>query len=310
MADEQGDLRLIYEGTDITDSVDVLECTLKDTCGSMSDILDLKLDHARSWFQWQPQRNDVIRVKRGGYDSGALYLNTIAPEDGAYRIYATGIRCLDRPKKWQAFEDSSFAEILLVCASELGMDWAGYGLKDIRYDYMLRQNESATAFLARICALEGIALKAGCGKITAIDITEAQKIKASHLIKIDSELSGSRYTRISGLRISALRIETPYGSGEAEDTEGEGQRRTISDLPAGDEATARRWARGLLLTLNRQFETLETDTEFNPGYSAMVRVDAEGGTDADGEWIIDEAEHDLREGRTRARMLRVVDSVV
>ncbi|MBO4299743.1 MAG: hypothetical protein J5998_13215, partial [Clostridia bacterium] len=74
-------------------------------------------------------------------------------------------------------------------------------------------------------------------------------------------------------------------------------------------AQAGRWARGLLMSRNREAERLTVETELNAALSAMTRVDVAGGTDMDGKWIIDEAEHDLIGGSTRATMKRVVDTI-
>ena len=41
----------------------------------------------------------------------------------------------------------------------------------------------------------------------------------------------------------------------------------------------------------------------------MQRADVDGNTDANGEWLIDEAEHDLLNGRTTARYLRAIDTI-
>ena len=83
MALAQADMTLIYKGTDITKQVDIIECVCRDVSGSESDCLNLKVDHADQWFRWGPQKNDTIQVKRNGYDSKTLYLNTVIPEDGA-----------------------------------------------------------------------------------------------------------------------------------------------------------------------------------------------------------------------------------
>ena len=79
---------------------------------------------------------------------------------------------------------------------------------------------------------------------------------------------------------------------------------------ARDNAQAGRWARGLLRAMNRKAETLIMDTVFDPTMTAMARVDVTGGTDADGSWLVEEAEHDLIDETTRVTLHRAITSVI
>ena len=72
---------LIYQGVDITQDVDMVECVHTDVSGGACDCLSIKLDHAEKWFGWGPEKNDTIQILRNGYDTGTLYLNTVAPEN-------------------------------------------------------------------------------------------------------------------------------------------------------------------------------------------------------------------------------------
>ena len=86
----------------------------------------------------------------------------------------------------------------------------------------------------------------------------------------------------------------------------------VSGTPARDAAQAGRWARGLLLHENTRHEKLSFETEFNPGYTAMTRIDVEDesdAADAAGEWLIEEARHDFLERRSWVSMRRCVESV-
>ena len=112
MARVQRDLTLIYEGVDITDDVDIIECVCYDRSGGEADCLNMRLDHADKWFRWGPQKNDRIRVTRSGYDTKMLFLNTIAPEDGTYRIYATGAKSAAFPARYMTFDVSEGRDLV------------------------------------------------------------------------------------------------------------------------------------------------------------------------------------------------------
>lgn len=310
MAQTQRDVTLYYEGSDITDDVDIIECVLKDVSGGESDCLNLKVDHAEKWFRWGPAKNDRLRVTRGGYDSKTLYLNTVVPEDGAYRIFATAARCAPAVPRWQTFEDMTLSAVMGICAGEMGMGSKVSGLNGgVTYEYLLRSNERAPAFLEKIVNREGGVLKALDGRFVGIGVSYAQGLPPMHRLELDSGQLDSEYIDRRDMKWSGVTIRTPFGNGEARDGSADGQTRTITDITVDDDAMAYRWAKGILMARNRQAEILNIEMDFNPGYTAMVRIDVASGTDAAGEWVIDRVEQNMLDGRTKARMLRCVTSI-
>ena len=310
MAEVQRDITLIYEGVDITADVDIIECVCRDVGGGEADCLNLKVDHADKWFRWGPQKNDKIRVKRSGYDTKTLFLNTVVPEDGAYRIYATASKSVPFPQKWQAYEKKTLSAILSMCAGECGMNAKLYGVSGgLTYDYMLRDNMSAPVFMQQLTNREGAVLKALDGSYTAIGVQYAQGLSPMHEMELDDDQLDSEYIDRRDLNWASVSIKTPFGSGEARDSSATGQSRTLTDITVDNDAMAYRWAKGILLMHNRQSEILNIEMDFNPGYTAMVRIDVKSRTDANGQWIIQEAVQNLLDGRTKAKMLRCVTGI-
>lgn len=309
MAQDQ-DIALIYRGVDITEDVDIIECICRDVSGGESDCLNLKVDHADKWFRWEPEKNDTIRVLRSGYDSKNLYLNTVMPEDGAYRIYATGTKCVPFPARWQSFENKSLSAIMSLCAAECGMGAKLYGVNGgTQYEYMLRDNLSAPVFLQQLANREGAVLKSLDGNFTAIGVQYAQGLSAMHEMELESDQLDSEYIDRRNLAWSSVQIKTMFGSGTARDSGAGGQSRMITDINVDNDAMAYRWAKGILLMHNRQSEILNIEMDFNPGYTAMVRVNVKSSTAANGEWMIDSVEQNLLDGRTRARMCRCIQTI-
>ncbi|MBQ8088469.1 MAG: hypothetical protein IJ234_08625 [Clostridia bacterium] len=310
MGQAQGEIALYYEGKDITEYVDILECVHRDVSGGESDCLNLLVDHADKWFQWFPQKNDRIQVRRSGYDTGTLYLNTLIPEDGATRIYATAMKCGAFRKAWDTFKDKTLASIFQQVAAECGMGARIWGIQSgIVYPYILRENQTAPVFLQMLANREGAVLKCLNGNYTAIGVQYAQELSAMHEVDMDSDLISGRYIDRRDERWAGVRIASMFAKGEARDGAGGNEFRTISTLEAEDNAQAARWARGLLLMHNRNSEALELNMDFNPGYTAMVRIDVKSGTDADGQWLVDEVEQDMINGRTSAKLLRCIATV-
>lgn len=304
-------MELYYEGKDITGSVNVTKCVHRDVSHGRSDTLEIEFSRAAAWYRWGPEIDDEIRVVESGYDSGKLYLNTILPEGDRYRILATSLPTKANRKAWDTYRNFTLESIMNRCATEIGMGAKLYGIDSgYRYPFLMRQNEGCAAFLDRLATWEGLALKAVNGSFRGIGIEYAQNRNPIQTLHITPDTTGTKYTRQPNAKRSAITIRTPYAEATAKDSAASGMYQVVkTEIPAMDAATAGRWARGMLLHHNRKAETFSMSTKFNPHMTAMVRIDIEGGTDADGQWIVDEAEHDLKNGSTDIRLVRVIDTI-
>lgn len=307
----EGTMQIIYQGTDITGYVDVMEAVHRDYASGRCDCLDLMLDHAKTWHRWGPCLDDTIELRIGGYTTGTLYLDTVEPEDGKYRILATALRSDARRRAWVSHENRSVGELFDICSAEAKMGSRLYGVDEgLRYPYLIRQNESCAAFLGRLMRMEGAALKTYSGRYTAISITKAQENPAGETLRLSANQRGVNYRNRSSLKVQSLTVQTPYARASASDAAVKtGESMTVCDAPAMDEATAGRWARGLLLWHNRQAEALEMETELDIAMTAMSRIDIESASIMRGEWIVDEVKHDFIRKRSSARLLRCIGTI-
>lgn len=304
-------MKIIYQGKDISRFVRVRSCVVRDSSGERCDSLKIQFENAGAWYRWGPEEDDQIRVTHNDYDSGILYLNSIIPEDGKYSILATSLPCKARRKENRSFSGKTVEDIVRTCAMSSGMDFALYGIDGTAViPYILQEDESAAAFLNRFLTLEGAVLKCVNGKYAAIGILYAQRQKAGQKLEITAKQRSSDYQR-SGETVKALTIRTPYASATATDIAvPTGHSRIVrNDLPARNSIQAGRWARGTLLDINRKCESIRVGSRFNSGFTAMTRVDITGGTDADGEWLIKEAEHDFINLTSTVVMHRCVTTI-
>lgn len=304
-------MQLIYEGVDITHTVDITKCIHQDVSGGRCDCLEIEMENASAWYGWEPKQDDRIEAARDGYSTGRLYLNTITPANGKYRIFATSTPSAARHKAYAAYEQMRLDEIMASCAAECGMENALFGVDgSLSYSYMIRENESAPAFLNRILRREGAVLKTLNGRLTAISIEYAQDLDAEQTMRIKANQAQVRYIRRDNAKLSGIAIETPYAQSAAADAGAPyGQYETYTQYPATDNAQAGRWARGLLLSHNRELEEVTVASEFNPGLTAMARMNIESAADFSGQWLIDKAEHDLLNGKSSARLLRCIRTI-
>lgn len=304
-------MELYYQGVDITEEVSITKAVHRDVSSGRCDALDLELDHAAAWYSWKPEIDDKIVLIHDGYSTGDLYLNTILPEEGKYRIIATSYPRAALRKRWASYEGMTLGNLFSNCAAECGMTGALYGISEgLQYTYLTRQNEGVAAFLDRLMKWEGAVLKTVQGRFAGISAAYVQEQDAAQTIEITADQPGVAYVKRENAKLDRLTVITPYGKATAEDADSSsGIDSTIATLPAMDNAQAGRWARGLLLMQNRRAEELSVGMEFNGGLSAMVRVDVDGETDASGEWIVDEVEHDFVNLRSTVKMLRCIYNV-
>lgn len=299
-------MEIYYQGTDITDMVQVNACIVRDTAAGRCDSLELEFGNAAGWYSWGPEEDDQIIVAHNGYDSGVMYVNRILPEDGKYRIMAASLPCKARAKENKSYIGKTIEEIMRSCAALSGMAFQMYGVDGgTIIPYIERVNEGCAAFLYRLLTLESAALKCVNGKYTAISFAYAQAMSASQSVELLANQEGTRYRR-SGMMYKSLTLKTPYAQATAEDTlvASSHTSLTVNDVPALDDIQAGRWARGKLLYLNRQCESVVIQNDFNPGLTALSRVDITGDTDASGEWLVDEVEHDIKNLTSTATMRR------
>lgn len=304
-------MNVYYEGKNISKLVDVRKCIHTDVSGGRRDMLDVEFEFSAPWFVWQPQKDDRIRIELDGYSTGDMYVNTVLPELGRYRIIATGARSAARRKSCMSYEDKNLNAIMATCAAECGMQYGLYGIGGGNtYPYMLRENEDSMAFLDRLLKMEGARLKCLNGKLRGIGIEYAQQQHVVQRIKLVPTQLQARYVRREDMKLAGITVQTPYAKASAYDTAVSGSVHPIlTTLPAMDNTQAGRWARGLLLNYNRTAERLELDMEYNAGLTALARIDIESSTDAAGRWIVDEVEHDFVLLKSKATLLRCITSI-
>ena len=304
-------MEIYYRGTDITDMVQVNACVVRDTAAGRCDSLELEFANAAGWYSWGPEEDDTIIVAQNGYDSGVMYVNRIMPEDGKYKIMAASLPCKARAKGNVSFYGKTVEDIIRSCAMSSGMDYRIYGIDGAAViPYIERDNEGCAAFLNKLLLLESAVLKCVNGRYAAIGIEYAQRMEAAQTVELSAKQEGTRYRR-TGTTYRGETVKTPYASAYATDAAVASSHAmlNINNLPAKNDIQAGRWARGKLLSMNRQCESVTLQNSFNAGVTAMVRMDITGDTDATGQWLVEEAEHDLINLTTTATLRRCIWSI-
>ena len=304
-------MKLVYEGVDITSEVHVRKCVYREAGGGRLDSLDIELENAERWYRWKPQRDDHINASLDSLSTGMMYLQSIVPENGKFRLLATSAPSVAVLKRWASFEKTTLKQIMDSCSAELGMSAEIYGLdENAVYPYLLRKDETCTAFLTRLLEWEGATLKCVSGRLAAIAIDYAQGQRTSRTISLLADQQGIMYCQQDRVRWAGVTVKTPHASASAVDTAVNGiQHKIFSDLPARDAVTAGRWARGMLLTNNRKAETLQIAMTFDAALCALVRIDIQADENLGGKWLTADVEHDLKNEKTSLTLRRCIETI-
>ena len=306
-------MQIIYEGVDITGDVDVAQAEYTDASGERMDGLRIVFEHAAVWYKWKPREGDRIEIKgRNGFATGDLFLHAIEPEDGRYMITAYSAKCAGRDKRWQSFENATLKTIVDACAAECGMNGAIYGLNDkITYPYIIRNNETPLYFLRRIANLEGAAMKCVNGRLAVIGIEYAQNLQNRRQIYLSTEQQRPRYKSFAGKKLAGAAFVCSIGQAVAYDTSVTGGRTLIkAESGVCDIDQAKRWAKGWLLSHNRQCECMTICTSMDGSLTALTPVEVIGDDPLAGMWLVDEAKHDFMRETTEVRLVRSITTII
>lgn len=304
-------MRLFWSEKEITEYCNITGCIHRDAAGGKSDSLDLQLDRASVWYRWGPEEGDEIEITETGFSTGVMYLTAVIPNGDQFRILASGLKSAANRRTWAGYENMTLKALVERCAAESGMAGKIFGIdENMRLPYAMRRDEGCAAFLARIGQAEGFKVKTYNGAIRAISLQFAEEQIPAARITLNAKQDGVIYRRRKSLKYASLTVKSPWAQATARDPEAEGgNSKVITTLPAENPAQAGRWARNLLREMNRQAEELTIEQTFNPAMAALSRVEINGGTDMDGSWIVEEAEHDLKNKTTSAKMFRVLTGI-
>lgn len=307
-------MEIIYKGVDITSSIQPHNVIIKDESEGRCDSAEIVLENATAWYRWMPQTGDDVVIREGNYSTGKLFLDTMRPEDGRYKLILTGLNAGARTKRSTAYMNNTLYELANSCAAECGMKAEFYGVdSSVKYGCIIRDEETAPAFLEKIAKREGAVLKVFGGKMVLIGIESCQDKAATQTITLDAVSTRLTHMMRSPEKARSIKVISHrpgiWADVYAIDSAADGKTIT-ADFTAENAAQAGRWARGTLLAINRQAETIDMATELNTGITAMTRIDTISDVAAlNGEWLIRRCEHSLTGRMTMMQMVRCIRTI-
>lgn len=297
-------MKIIYNDVDITQSVHPLVLQLTDNAGGKADSMTaIFADTDGLWSKWRPSKNDRIRIKVSGYDSGQMFIDHLGQRPGEFEIKSLSIPQECKTARSQGWEEVRFLEIASEIAARYGFRLKTFNAYNYLYKRVDQIEEADFSFLANRCMLEGYELKINDGNLVIYDVSkEEQNIPNERAEIHEYDMRGifefvDKSTDIFGKCVVRGQVGGEYTQGEFTDPNVTGP--TIFEKHyVSDKAEANRWARGILRNKNMHRVTGRFNIDLQPGLAAGSVVSVKGIGLFDGRYFIHRLIHDLINNRS------------
>ncbi|WP_157833806.1 phage late control D family protein [Ruminiclostridium josui] len=297
-------MNIIYEGVDITDSIEVSKADIIDNAGGIADSIDLRFaDTEGLWSKWKPLKGHKINVLEGGFSSGTMFTDYISQSRGSIRLKGLSIPLEAKTTKTKAWESIRLLGMAKEIAGRYGFVLETYGgVNDYLYERIDQINQADFEFLSYRCMLEGYVLKIWDGKVIIYDeqtYERKEPVKEIILEQLDGDYEFKTVSSglFSSCSITSVTVSETITKEFKPSTAPVGpilkQKMFVSNL-----AEAERYCRGLLRYSNKTENIGRIKLELDPELAAGSCVDISGIGLADGKYFIDWAVHSLKEKKT------------
>ena len=272
-------LKILYNNKDITDDISVSSCIHDMFACSQADTLLIKFNDAKKlWDGWKPSKEDVISVSYGIAKTGAMYINSVVPENGLMTLRASSIPPTAMDKTDKSWENVHLLQLAKEIASRHGLTFENHGVSDKVYSYVRQPNIPDFEFLQQRCNLESLAFVVYDKKLVLYDEAKLETAEPVKEVKINSDNDFS-YSDSSQKGYGQVIVSNGSLTGNYISKSGltNALTQTISTAISG-QAEADRFAQGLLRQANKNLTNgvfkLPLMREFSAG--SVMKIATEG----------------------------------
>lgn len=180
-------MKVVYEGRDISDSVEMSSCTYD--CREMGRLPELRCefrDADGKWGRWRPKAGDSIEISdAGGPPTGRLYVRSVRPSSGTMELVAWPLKS-PPGSHTRTFRNASFRAVASRLAADLGLSLELHGTSGPPFKRFEQRGMRDLDALARLCALSGCLIDAYGGKLHLYGRAWAESRPPSGTVSIDA----------------------------------------------------------------------------------------------------------------------------
>ena len=181
-------LKVFYNGTDITEDISINSCIHDMFACSTADTLVLKFnDINKVWDGWKPENEDIISVACGIAKSGAMFIDSVVPENGLMTLRASSIPPTAKTVSNKSWENVRLLQLAKEIAGRHGLGFESYGVEDRLYSYVRQDNKPDFEFLQQRCELESLAFLVYDKKLVLYSEEYLEKQEPVKTITIDTD---------------------------------------------------------------------------------------------------------------------------
>ena len=181
-------LKVFYNGVDITNDISINSCIHDMFACSTADTLTLKFnDINKIWDSWKPQNEDIISITCGVAKSGAMYIDSVIPENGLMILRSSSIPPTAKTVNNKSWENVRLLQLAKEIANRHGLGFESYGVDDRLYSYVRQDNKPDFEFLQQRCELESLAFLVYDKKLILYSEEYLESQKPVKTITIDTD---------------------------------------------------------------------------------------------------------------------------
>ncbi len=300
-------MRINLEGKDITSAVAVSGAVIIDSAGGRLDSGEITFSDVDGlWSKWQPVIGMVLRLSQDGFDTGDLFLDQIGQERGLYVLRGLSGPAAVRQSRSRSWERVTLYQLLADVAANYGFSIFTAGISNPTYDWVDQAGETDFAFLQRICTMEGYILKVSNHRLVVYREAAMEAQSPARTI-LTTDWCGTPVYRQNPSPYAACMVGYGGISATVSIPGRTGQLLSRGDIRVTSIGEAQRFAAGLLRQAIREEHTISGTVllDLSLAGGSMVRVTGMG--TGDGDYMIDQVEHDLGEGLSFLRLRRKVE---
>lgn len=181
-------LKVFYNGADITEDISINTCVHDMFACSTADTLTLKFnDINKVWDSWKPENEDIISIVCGVAKSGAMYIDSVIPENGLMTLRASSIPPTAKTVNNKSWENVRLLQLAKEIANRHGLGFESYGVEDRLYSYVRQDNMPDFEFLQQRCELESLAFLVYDKKLVLYSEEYLEKQEPVKTITVDTD---------------------------------------------------------------------------------------------------------------------------